>query len=190
MGRGRPIQARPIDMGLPSGIQWASWNVGAKDQFDFGQYFSWGNTEGHNEGEDYDFTQEAYDSSPAADIATDLSLEQDAARANLGSPWRMPTSAEFQELVDNCTSVWTTLNGVAGRLFTSNVNGNTLFFPAAGYYSGTTLSSRGSVGYYWSSSYLSATDARRLSFSNSGVYPQGNNVRRYGFPVRAVMNTV
>lgn len=157
---------------------------------DFGQYFSWGNTVGHNIDEEYDFSQEAYNSTPAADIATDLSLEQDAARAILGEPWRMPTATEFQELYDNCTCVWTTLNGVAGYLFTSNVNGNTLFFPASGRYDGTSLIGRGAYGNYWSSTYLSAANARRLYFYSTGVRPQDDSLRRYGFSVRAVLNTV
>lgn len=177
-------------MGLPSGIQWANCNVGATSPVDFGQYFSWGNTDGHYIDDGYDFSQEVYGASPAADIATDLSLEQDAARANLGAPWRMPTAAEFQELVDNCTSVWTTLKGVAGRLFTSNVNGNTLFFPATGLYDGTSPLYRGSRGYNWSSTYFSATSARNLIFTNSVVYPQDSYGRRVGFSVRAVMNPV
>ena len=108
------------------------------------------------------------------------------ARANLGQPWRLPTKTEFQELYDNCTCVWTTLNGVAGRLFTSNVNGNSIFFPAAGYYDGTSLGSRGSGGHYWSSSYYSATTAYGLYFDSSNVGPQNYNGRRFGFSVRAV----
>lgn len=174
-------------MGLPSGIQWANCNVGAKSPVDFGQYFSWGNTVGHNLDDGYDFSQEAYDSSPAASIATDLSLDQDAARANLGEPWRMPTATEFQELYDNCTSIWTTLNGVTGYLFTSNVNGNTLFFPAAGSFYGSSLSGRGERGSYWSSSYLSATNARNFLFVSSNINPQSSGTRRFGNPVRAVM---
>lgn len=187
MGRGRPIQARPIDMGLPSGLQWANCNIGAERPSDSGLYFSWGNTEGHAEGSGYAFSQAEYDNTPAAAISTNLSLSEDAARANLGEPWRMPTAAEFQELYDNCTSVWTTLNGVSGRLFTSNINGNTLFFPATGIYNGTSLIDRETNGYYWSSTYLSATSARYLRFNSSNVNPQNDNSRRFGFAVRAVI---
>lgn len=149
-------------------------------------YFSWGNLFGHAEGSGYDFSQAVYDATPAAAITTNLSLSQDAARANLGAPYRMPTAADFQELYDNCTSVWTTLNGVNGRLFTSNVNGNTLFFPAAGGYNGTNLSSYGLYGNYWSSSIYSTSRARFLSFGSSYVGFQGYDDRRLGFSVRAV----
>lgn len=174
-------------MGLPSGLQWANLNVGAEKPEDPGLYFSWGNIVGHKEGEGYDFSQEVYNSTPAAEIATDLSLDQDAARTNLGAPWRMPTGAEFQELYDNCTCVWTTLNGVNGLLFTSNVNGNTLFFPAAGFYNGTSHSNPGSSGNYWSSAYDSAALARYFYFNSSNVYPQDFSSRKNGFSVRAVL---
>lgn len=162
--------------------------MGAANKEDSGLYFSWGNTEGHAEGSGYDFSQAVYDTTPGAAITSNLSLSQDAARANLGAPWRMPTAAEFQELYDNCTNEWTTMNGVAGRLFTSNVNGNALFIPAAGHYGGTSLDNRGLYGEYWSSTYDSATSARSLHFSSSGVNPRDNyNLRRFGYSVRAVM---
>lgn len=187
MGPGAPLQARPIDMGLPSGVQWANCNVGAERPSEMGLYFSWGNIEGHRAGEGYDFSQAVYDSSPAAAIDTNLSLDQDAARANLGTPWRMPTESELKELYDNCTCVWESLNGVNGLLFTSNINGNTLFFPAAGSYNGTVLTDRGRLGYYWSSTYNSAANARFLSFNSSNVNPQNVSSRRFGFSVRAVL---
>lgn len=187
MGLRAPLQARPIDMGLPSGLQWASSNVGAAKPSDLGLYFSWGNIEGHEEDEGYDFTQATYSGTTAAAINTDLSLEQDAARAYLGAPWRMPTAAEFQELYDNCTVVWTTLDGVYGSLFTSNVNGKRLFFPAAGLYDGTTHKNLGSVGYCWSATFFSATNALSLYFKSSEVNPQFSGSRRYGFSVRAVL---
>lgn len=174
-------------MGLPSGLLWASCNVGAENPSDLGIYFSWGNIEGHRIGEGYEFTQATYNETTAAAIASDLSLDQDAARANLGSLWRMPTTAEFQELINNCTTRWETTHGVIGLLVISNVNGNTLFFPAAGYYSGTSLNYRGSRGFYWSSSYNSVAEARSLSMDGSIVNPQNITTRYLGVPVRAVI---
>lgn len=173
-------------MGLPSGLQWASCNVGAEKLNDPGLYFSWGNIEGHSEDEGYNFSQVVYDSTPAADIATDLSLSQDAARVNLGTLWRMPTSNEIQELFDNCTSLWTALDDVYGLLLTSNVNGNKLFLPAAGYFDGMSLRLFETGGNYWSSTYLSASNARRLDFNSSSIEPQFNSNRRFGFTIRAV----
>ena len=175
-----------VDLGLPSGLKWAKCNIGAATPEGFGLYFSWGNAQGHAEGSGYDFSQAVYDATAAAAITANLALSQDMARANLGQPWRLPTKTEFQELYDNCTCVWTTLNGVAGRLFTSNINGNSIFFPAAGYYSGTSLDSRGSYGFYWSSSYYSASNAYYLLFNSSNVNPQGSISRRNGVSVRAV----
>ncbi len=179
-----------------AGIKWAKGNIiedgngGYKvgDETDYGCYFSWGNTEAHAEGSGYDFSQAMYDETPAAAITTDLSLSQDAARAKLGAPWRMPTAAEFQALYDDCNFEWTTLDGVNGLLFTDKVNGNTLFFPAAGRYNGYSLLDHGSNGYYWSSSYNSASNAHNLYFDSSVVGPNGNYGRRFGVSVRAVLN--
>lgn len=154
----------------------------------YGLYFSWGNLDGHPAGAGYNFSQAVYDTTPAANITENLTLEQDAARAMLGAPWRMPTATEIQELSDNCSSIWTTVNGVAGRLFTSNFNGETLFLPAAGLYNGTLLANRGSGGDYWASTIGSTTTARRLGFTSTGISTTGNNDRSYGFSVRAVQD--
>jgi hypothetical protein len=104
----------------------------------------------------------------------------------MGAPCRLPTVGEFQELNSNCDSEWTDEDGVAGRRFTSRINGNSIFFPASGGYSGTSLNNRGSGGVYWSSSYYSATGAYGLYFNSSNVYPANNVDRRYGFTARAV----
>lgn len=165
---------------------WATQNIGAQAPEEAGLYFSWGNIFGHAEGSGYDFSQDEYNRTTAAAINANLTLSQDAARANLGAPYRMPTINEFQELYNNCTSEWTTLNGVNGLLFTSNVNGNTLFFPAAGLYSGNLLITRGSRGYYWSTRYMSDTYARCMAFSSSSVITFGSDLRVYGFSVRPV----
>ena len=169
-------------------MKWAKCNLGAVIPEAAGSYFSWGNLDGHPTGSGYNFSLNVYETTPAASIATDLSLDEDAARAILGAPWRMPTTAEFQELYDNCTYVRTPLNGMNGLLFTSNVNGNTLFFPAAGIYNGTSLSGRGSAGGYWSSTYSSAASAHSLYFDSSSVDPQHSSNRRYGFSMRAVQD--
>lgn len=161
-------------------------NVGASAPEESGLYFSWGNSPGHAEGAGYEFSSEVYDETPAAAIEANLTLAEDMARQSLGSPWRMPTDAEFQELIDNCTSVWTTQNGVIGRLFTSNVNGNSIFFPAAGYYDGTSLEAKEEEGCYWSSTYHSASDAIYLNFTEVSIIPANNIARDLGQSVRAV----
>jgi hypothetical protein len=98
----------------------------------------------------------------------------------------MPTVSEFQELYNNCTTEWTTQNGVNGRRFTSRINGNSLFFPASGVRSGTSLYYRGSDGYYWSSSLASAANARLMLVYSTGVDPAYTYGRFGGVSVRAV----
>lgn len=190
-----------VDMGLPSGTLWAKKNLGAVSETDYGMYVSWGNLELHSKGEGYDFSQNTYDNTPAAPISADLTLEHDIAHNILGCGWRMPTKNEFAELCNSSyteyidangtvitgTDKRTTYNGVTGLLIRSKANGNVLFFPAAGYYSGTTLNYDGSIGYYWSSSFYSATNAYLLYFTSNGVYPQHNLSRSFGFSVRAVL---
>ena len=98
----------------------------------------------------------------------------------------MPTVGEFQELNAQCDSEWTDEDGVAGRRFTSRINGNSIFFPASGYRKGTGLHNRGSNGSFWSASLYSQAGGYYLYFNASEVYPAYYNPRYYGFPVRAV----
>ena len=177
-----------VDLALPSGVLWADRNIGATAPYEHGLYFSWGNVIGHAEGSGYDFSDAVYAETPGAALTGNVPVNTtyDAARHNLGSPCRLPTVGEFQELNSNCDSEWTDEDGVAGRRFTSRINGNSVFFPASGLYNGTSLYNRGSNGYYWSSSYISETNAYVLYFNSGGVNPANNNIRRYGFTARAV----
>ena len=177
-----------VDLALPSGLLWCEHNVGASTPYEHGLYFSWGNVEGHAEGSGYDFSDAVYAETPGAALTGNVPVNgtYDLVRHNMGAPCRLPTVGEFQELNSNCTSEWTDEDGVAGRRFTSRINGNSIFFPASGHYNGTTLYSRGSNGVYWSSSYNSATYAYRLYFDSSSVYPANDNYRRLGFTARAV----
>ena len=177
-----------VDLALPSGLLWCEHNVGASTPYEHGLYFSWGNVEGHAEGSGYDFSDAVYAQTAGAALTGNIAVGNtyDMARHNMGAPCRLPTMGEFTELNSNCDSEWTDEHGVAGRRFTSRINGNSIFFPASGYYSGTSLSYRGSYGSYWSSTWYSETDARNLSFNSSNVYPQDYSLRRYGFTVRAV----
>ena len=177
--------AEAIDLGLPSGTKWADRNVGASAPEDTGLYFSWGNTEGHEAGKDYDF-EEDYKNTPGYKLKVDINIENDAARTNMGKPWKMPNKDQFQELVDNCEIETCTLNGYRGRRFISKINGNSIFMPFAGYIYGTGLDSRGSNGYYWSASLYSSAYGYNLYFNSGGVYPADNGNRFGGFAVRAV----
>ena len=177
-----------VDLALPSGLLWCEHNIGATTPYEHGLYFSWGNVTGHAEGSGYDFSDAVYAETAGAALTGNIPTNNtyDMARHNMGSPCRLPTVGEFQELNSNCTSEWTDEDGVAGRRFTSNINGNSIFFPASGNYDGTTLYFRGSYGLYWSSSYVSETSAYDMSFNSVGVSPADYSLRRCGFSVRAV----
>ena len=177
-----------VDLALPSGLLWCEHNIGASTPYEHGLYFSWGNVIGHAEGSGYDFSDAVYAETPGAALTGNIPVNgtYDLARHNMGAPCRLPTVGEFQELNSNCDSEWTDEDGVAGRRFTSRINGNSIFFPASGYYSGASLNDRGSSGHYWSSSYYSATGAYYLGFYSSGVGPAYSGSRRCGFTARAV----
>ena len=152
-----------VDLGLPSGIMWATHNVGAAKPEEYGGYYAWGETE---EKEDYSLqtyiwcngsydslTKYCTDSSyGTVDNKTVLDLEDDVAHVKWGGSWRMPTRAEQDELCKNCTWTWTTQNGVNGYKVTSKTNGNSIFLPAAGYCDDMVIEKIGYYGYYWTSS--------------------------------------
>ena len=193
-------QAGFVDLGLPSGKKWAvgnlvkdsqgNYSIGAET--DWGTYVSWGNIDGHNEGDGYDFSDANYQNTPGYSVSADIASNDathDIARARLGGAWHQPTKNDFQELYDNTDTEWVANynnTGVAGRKFMKKTDHSVyIFLPASGYY-GTSLFSRGSSGYYWSASWSSQTDAYSLHFSSSTVNPQDNSRRRLGFPVRPV----
>ncbi len=125
---------RYVDLGLPSGLLWATCNVGAKEPWENGLYFSWGNVDGHAKESGYDFGRSNYGPyalTPGGELATDIPVnaKYDAARANLGGSWRMPTTDEFAELFNTgyTTNKWTTQKGINGRRVTSRINGNSVF---------------------------------------------------------------
>ena len=123
-----------VDLGLPSGLLWATCNIGANAPEEYGDYFAWGETTPKSvyDWDNYQFWDgnnlTKYNES---DGLTTLLPEDDAAVANWGNGWRIPTLAEWQELIVNTTGIRTQLNGESGYLFTAS-NGNTLFIPAAG----------------------------------------------------------
>ncbi len=134
-----------VDLGLS--VKWATCNVGASSPTGYGNYYAWGETSPRSS---YDVDNCKTLDCDLDDIGGDASY--DAARANWGGSWRLPTLAECDELVNNCNRQWTTQNGVAGMRFTSKKNGNSVFFPAAGSLFGTSTFNAGGCGYYWSSS--------------------------------------
>ena len=178
-----------VDLGLPSGLKWATCNVGADSPDKAGLYFAWGETTGYT-AEQVTSGVRAFDdaSYTASAISADLTLEQDAARANLGGNWRMPTKAEYQELLDNCNVVRTNDyngTGVVGQIFVSKSNGNSVFFPAAGYCDYSSVLNVGRNGTCWSASWNSSSRAWYLFF-NSGSQGLSNFYRVCGYSVRGV----
>ena len=179
-----------VDLGLS--VKWATCNIGASSPEQAGLYFAWGETTGYT-GEQVTsgvrvFTEDEYNAGPAASISSDLTLEQDAAHVNMGGNWRMPTEAECQELIDNCDVVWTedyNGTGIKGLTFTSKVNGNSVFFPAAGFCYRSSVEYVGSFGYYWSDSWDSEYTAWSLYFNSVRQYLY-DDLRYYGFSVRGV----
>ena len=189
-----------VDLGLPSGLKWASFNLGATKPEEYGNYFAWGETEPKSK---YDWstykwckgswntlTKYCTDSyigySGFKDNKTVLEPEDDAAAVALGGSWRMATYAEWDELLTKCTWTWTTQNGVNGYLVTGP-NGNSIFLPAAGYRDGTSLKYAGSYGYYWSSSLYTGNSgsAFYVSFYSGSVLWHLSN-RYHGRSVRPV----
>ena len=167
-----------VDLGLPSGLLWATCNVGANAPEEYGDYFAWGET---TPKDTYTSANYTYSDNPAI-----LPSDHDAATANWGNGWRMPTKAEFQELLDNTTVTWTQQNGVNGRLFTAT-NGNSLFLPAAGYRWGDELYGVGNYGFYWSSSLYTDNPFRAWYFYfHSDYYGMSHYDRYLGQSARAV----
>ena len=188
-----------IDLGLPSGIKWASCNVGATAPEEYGGYYAWGETE---EKSNYSWSTYKYCNSSdnsmtkyntdifygTVDNKTTLEPGDDVAHVKWGGSWRMPTKAEQDDLRNNCTWTWTTLNGVDGYRVTGP-NGNSIFLPAADCRVDTEVAGQGYVGVYWSSSLysgLTSMSAYHLHiFSNS--YDWSYSFDRYiGHSVRPV----
>jgi uncharacterized protein (TIGR02145 family) len=179
-----------VDLGLPSGLLWATCNVGADTPEDYGDYFAWGETQPKSV-YNYD-TYQYYDGNnltkyTGSDGLATLLPEDDAATANWGNGWRMPTQTEWQELLDNTTSTLTTQNGVYGRLFTAS-NGNSIFLPAAGWRRNSSLDYAGSYGYYWSSSLSDDFQYDAWHFFLYD-YSVGSNPRYLGLTVRPVCSS-
>ena len=185
-----------VDLGLS--VKWATCNVGASTPEGYGDYFAWGETSPKseytwatlkycNDASGDSFSKYVTDSKYGpVDNKTRLDLSDDAARANWGGSWRMPTSSEIDELEEKCTWTWTTMNGKAGYRVTSKSNGNSVFLPAAGYRYGADLYYAGSFGSYWSSSLnASGSCAYRLYFG-SGFVDGNYGSRCFGNSVRPV----
>ena len=189
-----------VDLGLPSGLKWATCNVGATTPEGVGDYIAWGETtrKATYTWKTYKYcygsstTMNKYcrvSSYGTVDNKTVLELEDDAARVNWGGNWRMPTYDELSELrnTNNCIWEWTTQNGVKGYKVTSKKNGNSIFLPAAGYRDLGNLGIGNSIGGYWSSSLVTGRSDQAYSVNfDSDRVRWLNNDRYAGLSVRAV----
>ena len=177
-----------VDLGLPSGLKWRGWNVGASKPEEYGNYYAWAETSPKSSYSSSNYKYKAtdygdgmivyakYDPTPIhGDGKTVLEPEDDAASVNLGNGWRTPT---FNE---NCTWAWTTRNGVNGMLVTGP-NGKSIFLPGGGWYTNTTLTGKTTYGSYWTAS-GSGGNAHAVDFASGYVdkaylaRPDGRSVR-------------
>lgn len=156
-----------VDLGLPSGLKWATCNVGATTPEEYGNYYCWGEIEiemGDYDWSAYSWSYDAYNTMTKyntnelfgfkgfVDGKNVLDAEDDVAAVLWGGNWRMPTKLEVQELIDNCEWEWTLQNGVKGCRVASKVNGNSIFLPAAGSMEDDELISESINGCYWTKS--------------------------------------
>lgn len=198
-----------VDLGLPSGTLWATTNVGASTPEEYGDYFAWGET---TPKDIYDWntyqwcngrwnkmtkycTISTHGDNGFTDGKTELDPEDDAATANWGPQWCMPTYEQQEELRTMCTWTWTTSNGVDG--FRVSRNGKSIFLPAAGYHFGSQITpySTGTYGYYWTRT-LYATKSYQANYFWFYHFIRNDQLQEYvdwyygdrdsGFSVRAV----
>lgn len=208
-------QHEAVDLGLPSGIKWATMNVGATKPEEYGDYFAWGETKpyyvaGHSQDnpcsnwetkktgyfwESYQWCNGSFDTLTKycrkngygrVDGKMVLDPEDDAAHVSWGGDWRMPTQEELYELREKCTWTWTTLDGISGYKV-KGPNGKSIFLPAAGSRSGPTLYDVSEWGDYWSASLCldDPSNAYSFSFWSDHLFLDGN-YRYCGCSVRAV----
>lgn len=182
-----------VDLGLPSGTLWATCNVGANKPIDAGLFFAWGETVGHRFGErifqndTYKFIDDCFLGTfkkyNARDYKNQLDLEDDAAHANMGGDWRMPTVGEIQELIGS-----TIFKCVGGSVaFISRVNGNKVRFPLGGFLVGDKINYVNRYSYIWSKSLEYRNLNPRYGFFGEGCSIAGA-YRCLGFNVRGVIN--
>lgn len=200
-----------VDLGLS--VKWATCNLGAESPEQYGDYYAWGEIETKSK---YDWTTYKWSNGTfktltkycfhnsrhfgVVDNKVELDLEDDVAYIKRGERWRMPTKKEFDELVYNCSREVSMINGINGFKFTSKINGNSIFLPAAGIYYSECLWNVGEQGAYLSSSLdtLASHSAEGLCFilhnqvteySDRGLEKEENYLID-GNPFRCMGNTV
>ena len=208
------VKHEAVDLGLPSGLKWATCNVGATKPEETGYYICWGELEVKEEcggnnykwrnsiwGEvenkeeftwcNYKWTNECQvnPTKYVGDPAQTLEPEDDAAHVLWGGSWRMPTENDIKELFTKCSNKFVIQNGVQGLLVTGN-NGNTIFLPFVGYKQGTELKKANEQAYWWTSTKTRGYDQQAIYFGSQHdqgrTYVSGRSNRFFGFNIRAV----
>ena len=185
-----------VDLGLS--VKWATCNVGANAPEEYGNYYAWGEVQPKDDYncETYEYINSTKTSLTkyctnsnygTVDYKRILEAMDDAAAYNWGGSWRMPTDAEWQELIDNCTWIWTTRDGICGYEVKSKFNGNAIFLPTAGFSYDTDFIDAGSDGSYWSSSSYEGEPRRAWNVNfNSDDVSRDIGIRYCGQSVRPV----
>ena len=198
------VSAEAIDLGLS--VRWASCNLGAVDALDFGYYYAWGETtpkeryalptymlaNAYTDDLEYPHLTKYCDKAKDGDNGfvdnkTVLEPGDDAATANWGEEWRMPTDAEWTELRENCTWTWEMQGSHSGYRVTSKTKGTSIFLPAAGYRIRTIFDAVGQTGHYWSSTVEENHCISAMEFRFTETFMRGSSAYRYcGLTVRPV----
>ena len=170
-----------VDLGLPSGTKWATMNVGASSETDYGNYYQYGKGAAQY--------AETFNDSVYSGTEDPLDSSVDTAVQVWGGSWHMPTKAQMEELIANTTYQWVTNyknSGKNGGTFTAT-NGAVLFFPAAGYWNDGSPNRVGDNGNYWGSSpYSNSSAAWYLNFGRGGKVVDYYG-RKWGYSVRPVV---
>lgn len=188
-----PMGVEAVNLGLPSGILWANMNIGATSREDYGDYFAWGETKPKKR---YDWSNYKW-CKGTSDALTkyfsdfdnqypSLDPEDDAATANWGGTWRMPTLTEFGELCQKCKWTWTSSEGVDGYKVTGP-NGNYIFLPASGDFKESEVDGDGIWGEYWSSTLYYGNEQSAWYYTfYKGEIDRDADPRYHGKTIRAV----
>lgn len=180
-----------VDLGLSSGVKWATCNVGANEAEEYGDYFGWGETEPKDNYSSinsltYKISKRKLKKGGIIDDTNTLTKEHDAANVQWGGTWRLPTDEEFGELISECQWNFATFNGVNGYLVTGP-NGKNIFLPASAYQNGTTIENDGDFGDYWSSTLIEESNSVACSLGySSKSFGRRRYARYVGRTVRPV----
>ena len=183
-----------VDLGLPSGLKWATHNIGATSPEQTGMYFAWGEAKRYTSDDINSnvrsFNVAEYTGNSASLISDDLIDKCDAAHIYMRGSWMTPINKDFTELIKNTYKTWIddyNKTGVSGLLLTSKTNRNSIFFPASGFCYNSLIGRMGSGGFYWTASIDSYVDAWYMYLGENNQFVL-SDARYCGFTLRGVFN--